>query len=89
MEPTKGDSLEGSDDTPIYNPHIIPLRFDDRQKVSVILLDGQSVYNLWTFALNEHWTPFEAEKNGKYSYRGSSLFPFYLLSMIFRFTYHF
>ena len=25
LELTKGDSLEGSDDTPMYNPHILPL----------------------------------------------------------------
>ena len=26
LELTEGDSLEGSDDTPMYNPHILPLR---------------------------------------------------------------
>ena len=26
MELTAGDSLEGSDDTPMYNPHVIPLK---------------------------------------------------------------
>ena len=26
LELTEGDSLEGFDDTPMYNPHILPLK---------------------------------------------------------------
>ena len=35
LELMKGDSREGSDDTPMHNPYILPLTwFDDSRKIS-------------------------------------------------------
>ena len=41
MELTKGDSLEGSAYTPMYNPHIIPLNLN----VPVMNIEQPSIFD--------------------------------------------
>ena len=45
MELMKGDSLEDSVHTPIYNPHILPLTLNKKSKLAEIRQKGGNYFN--------------------------------------------
>ena len=56
LELTGGDSLEGSDDTPMYNPHMLPLNMGHQKNVAII---SKEEFKLFLTAL-----VIQSENNG-------------------------